>query len=134
IIVSCKHGTHSVRASQVLRHHPCMKCSTYKTNEEYIVQAKEVHGNLYDYCQVEYNGSSGLLSIGCKKHGFFRQRATLHLSGSGCPKCQREMCTYDFVKKYTKFPEKGSEIGSIYLLRLKGNGEDFLKIGISSNL
>lgn len=58
-----------------------------KTLEEVIKIAKEIHGDKYDYSITEYKGSKKNMSIICKKHGCFEQRASSHLKGNGCPQC-----------------------------------------------
>ena len=59
-----------------------------KTQTEFIEQAQETHGNLYDYSETIYNGSKGFVTIICKDHGRFSQRADCHIgAGQGCPSC-----------------------------------------------
>lgn len=50
-------------------------------------QAKEIHGNKYDYSKVEYNGSRVDVIIICKEHGEFLQKPANHLNGHGCSHC-----------------------------------------------
>lgn len=64
--------------------------STRLTTTEFIFKAKQVHGDKYDYSRTVYTRSRDSVSIICPKHGMFEQRAADHLSGSGCPGCQRE--------------------------------------------
>ena len=58
-----------------------------KTTEEFIKQAKEVHGNKYDYSKVEYVNSKSKVCIICPEHGEFWQTPSAHLCGQGCKKC-----------------------------------------------
>jgi len=55
--------------------------------EEFIIKVKAIHGDLYDYSEVNYTGNKSEVAIICKKHGIFHQIAAYHYSGSGCPKC-----------------------------------------------
>jgi hypothetical protein len=55
--------------------------------KEFIRMAKTIHGNNYDYSKTIYTRSKDSLIITCPIHGDFIQRASNHLSGSGCPKC-----------------------------------------------
>ena len=59
------------------------------TKEEFVWRAREVHGNRYDYSQVEYAGSGVKVRIGCPVHGIFEQTPARHLQGRGCshPEC-----------------------------------------------
>ena len=89
------------------------------TTEEFIKKAKEVHGDKYNYSKVEYKGRKKKVCIICPIHGEFWQRADLHLSGTGCPKCSKKYkyITEEFIKKakevhgdkydYTKTQYKG---------------------------
>ena len=59
-----------------------------KTAEEFITQAKRVHGDKYDYSKVEYKGKRYKVMIICPYHGKFWQEAGHHMYGCGCPKCK----------------------------------------------
>jgi hypothetical protein len=70
----------------------CLKCSgvhIYNTNE-WIEDAKKVHGEKYDYSKVEYFKNSSKISIICKEHGVFSKTPNKHLGGQGCPLCGNE--------------------------------------------
>jgi len=58
-----------------------------KTIEEFIEDARRVHGDKYDYSEVDYKNNKTKVSIICKKHGLFYQTPNDHLSGYGCKKC-----------------------------------------------
>lgn len=58
------------------------------TTEEFVIRAKEVHGNNYDYSKTVYTGKENLIEIICYKHGSFWQKPHNHISGCGCPKCK----------------------------------------------
>ena len=57
------------------------------TTEEFIVRAKEVHGDKYDYSKVEYVNSTTKVCIICPKHGEFWQKPGNHMKGHGCARC-----------------------------------------------
>lgn len=62
-----------------------------KTREEFISDAIEVHGDKYDYSQVEYLGNKTPVKIYCKQHEYyFWQRPDSHLNGKGCAFCGLE--------------------------------------------
>lgn len=68
----------------------CPKCSREAdrgTSADFVTKAKEIHGEHYDYGKVEYKTAVSMVTITCKKHGDFNQRANSHLSGNGCKKC-----------------------------------------------
>jgi len=59
-----------------------------KSTEDFIKDAKKVHGNKYDYSLVEYKNSKKKVEIICPVHGSFFQIANAHLMGSGCSACR----------------------------------------------
>jgi very-short-patch-repair endonuclease len=66
----------------------CPKCRNRKTQDQFIIDAKKVHGEEYDYSLVKYINTTKKVKIICKEHGIFEQLATHHISGSKCSKCQ----------------------------------------------
>lgn len=73
----------------------CIKCSYMKcrngrnlSQEEFILRAKEVHGDKYDYSKVNYVNSTTKVCIICPKHGEFWQTPSGHINAKqGCQKC-----------------------------------------------
>jgi hypothetical protein len=68
----------------------CFSCSRPegKLSEDFILECKKVHGNLYDYSKIHYQNNECDIEIICPKHGSFWQKPRTHLSQkSGCPKC-----------------------------------------------
>lgn len=61
-----------------------------KTTEEFIEQAKKVHGDKYDYSKVVYTRTRDKVKIICPTHGEFLQCPEDHLYGNGCQKCGSE--------------------------------------------
>ena len=57
------------------------------TANEFIKQARNVHGDKYDYSKVEYVNSKTKICIICPIHGEFWQTPFSHLSGRGCIFC-----------------------------------------------
>lgn len=77
-----------------------------KTTSEFIDEAIDVHGNVYDYSLVEYHGSGYPIEIVCKIHGTFKQTPKSHLRGCGCRECgfektatSKRTSKEDFIKK-----------------------------------
>lgn len=65
-----------------------------KTNAQFIAEARAVHGETFDYAQVEYVNARTHVTIGCPWHGRQRQLPDVHLEGTGCPRCR-----YDFAAR-----------------------------------
>ena len=57
------------------------------TQEEFIEKARKIHGNKYDYSNVQYINYTTAVCIECPKHGRFLQKPINHLQLSGCPQC-----------------------------------------------
>lgn len=85
------HGYFSQRSNAHLHQKQgCPKCKAdklRKSTSDFIKEAKNVHGDLYDYSQVRYVDGQTPVCIKCKVHGSFRQTPRNHITGSGCPKC-----------------------------------------------
>lgn len=73
-----------------------------KTTQEFIEEAKEVHGDKSDYSKVKYINAKTKVCIICPIHGEFWQTPYKHLKGHGCLKCCKtgvKCTTEDFSKK-----------------------------------
>ena len=95
IILICKeHGEFQIKAIKHLAGQGCSKCgiiargkSQRKALNELLSEFIEVHGNRYDYSQVEYFGNHTKVKIICQEHGLFEQAPAAHINGTNCPKC-----------------------------------------------
>ena len=77
-----------------LRGQGCMKCAATvrgearrKGTETFVIEAKKVHGDVYNYEDVVYTTCEENVMIRCRTHGPFSQTPSNHLRGQGCPKC-----------------------------------------------
>ena len=62
-----------------------------KTKQEFIKEAQLVHGDRYEYSEVEYVNTHVPVKIRCQQCGaFFFQEPSSHLAGRGCPKCSKK--------------------------------------------
>ena len=74
-----------------------------ETNESFIIKAKKIHGDEYNYSKINYVNQKIKIVITCKKHGDFLQQPSNHLLGKGCLKCGRvESVGERKVKKWLK--------------------------------
>jgi hypothetical protein len=62
-----------------------------KGTVKFIEEAKQIHGNLYDYSLCNYYNSHTKVNVICKEHGVFEISAGEHLHGCGCPLCKEPM-------------------------------------------
>jgi hypothetical protein len=96
LIIICRiHG----EFSQTPNNHYCTDCpkcaletshrAKALTQEEFLLRAKEIHGDLFDYSLTVYAFSQNRrVKIICSKHGIFEQSPKAHLQQKqGCPKC-----------------------------------------------
>ncbi|MBP5458056.1 MAG: hypothetical protein J6Y37_16330 [Paludibacteraceae bacterium] len=73
----------------------CPVCAgKYRDTSDYLMRAREVHGDRYDLSKVVYNGSKENVTVTCHRkdefgneHGEFSIRASNFIYGTGCPKC-----------------------------------------------
>ena len=111
------HGEFWQKPSSHLYGLGCKKCAIEKTaslqrktTEQFIKEAKKIHGNKYDYSKVEYKGVFVNVCIICPIHGEFWQTPDAHLHGHGC-----KFCLYDTLKNCRRsnkdeFVNKAKEI------------------------
>ena len=102
IKINCeKHGVFEQTPNKHLCGRTCPKCNGMnKTTNEFIDQAKLVHGDKYDYSLVNYLKAHELVKIVCVKHGIFKQTPSKHLLKLGCPKCaNKNVTTEEFIEK-----------------------------------
>lgn len=74
------------------------------TTEEFITKAKKLHGDKYDYSEVEYKNNKTKVKIWCYKcQDYFYQRPIGHLQKYGCNKCYNKIPTHnEFIIKADK--------------------------------
>lgn len=56
------------------------------SHDDFLSRANSVHENKYNYPEI-YVRAHQLISIECKIHGIFKQKAYSHLLGHGCKQC-----------------------------------------------
>ena len=81
-----------------------------QSTEQFIIEAKEKHGNKYDYSKVVYENNLKEVIIICDKHGEFQQLPKTHKRGNGCKDCGREKTINGKKSNTNKFINKSKEI------------------------
>ena len=81
-----------------------------KTTEQFIKEAKLVHGDLYDYRDVDYFNAHEKVKIYCKVHKSFMQTPDSHLQGSGCRKCGNKRQSLKSRSNTEEFAKKANII------------------------
>jgi hypothetical protein len=88
--ICATHGLFEIPAYRHLNGAGCPKCAgkVRKTTEEFVAEARAIHGDRYDYSRVVYRNNSTLVEILCPEHGPFFPKPLNHLvNKSGCPAC-----------------------------------------------
>ena len=84
-----------------------------KTTEEFIQDAKKIHGDKYDYSKVNYVNDSVKVCIICPVHGEFFKTPSNHLHkkwAQGCPDCSRLKLSKKFRNSNSEFISKAISI------------------------
>lgn len=128
-IVCPVHGAFRQSPASHIRDVGCPKCGidraaakTTKTTEYFVREAREVHGDRYDYSKVKYKTMKEKVEIICEVHGSFWQVAVNHIKGNkaGCPGCA--FSGFDQTKP-----------GQLYYLSVTtDDGDTLYKIGITN--
>lgn len=62
-----------------------------KTTSQFVEEAQQVHGDGFDYSEVEYVNTHKPVWIQCRQCGVvFMQEPASHLAGHECPNCGRQ--------------------------------------------
>ena len=111
-IICPEHGEFWQTPHNHLNGKGCPKCSGcyVPTTEEWIVSARKVHGNKYDYSKVEYANNKTKVCIICAEHGEFWQKPNNHNNGQGCPKCGFEKNYENQTLTKEEFIKKAKEV------------------------
>lgn len=122
------HGVFEQRPSAHLKGNGCKQCgrkkatkSNTKSLEQFIENARKVHGDKYDYSLVNYINNKTKVKIICPIHGIFEQKPNGHITQKqGCPVCAGSL-------KYTKetFIEAARKV--------HGNRYDYSKVNYVNN-
>lgn len=84
------HGPVDVGMRNHLKGSRCRKCAgkAKLTTEEFLAEARQVHGDRYDYSRAVYQGRTKPLEVICREHGSFFPTPGNHIHRrSGCPAC-----------------------------------------------
>lgn len=128
-IICPNHGAFRQNPASHIRDIGCPKCGDEsaaakrtRTTQDFVREAREVHGDRYDYSRVEYKSSHEKVEICCAEHGSFWQSPVNHVRGNkaGCPGCA--VSGFDQTKP-----------GLLYYIAVTtDNGDTRYKIGITN--
>ena len=93
-IICPEHGEFWQIPAGHLQGYGCPKCGKISMakihslgNDVFIERSEAIHGDKYDYSEVNYNDDHTKVCIICPEHGPFWQTPSDHMQGHGCPKC-----------------------------------------------
>jgi hypothetical protein len=90
-LICDKHGVFETLPSRHIRGAGCPTCAIEcrkKKQDDFINEARAIHGQKYDYSEVSYQNYETKVVIRCPIHGEFLQSPSKHLSGHGCLICR----------------------------------------------
>jgi hypothetical protein len=113
IIICPDHGPFEQRVMTHLKGFNCPKCGRESVAEKlghslqrFLQDAKNAHGDKYNYSEVDYKNALSKVKIICPVHGFFHQTPASHVRGIACSKCsdliaadKRRLSTDEFIAR-----------------------------------
>lgn len=94
-----KHGYFLINLLKLEESEGCPNCVADERFNEFLIKAKEIHGDAYEYKKGGFRGKlTDLVHLVCPKHGVQPMRAQTILSGTGCKQCYLERDGSRFVK------------------------------------
>lgn len=130
VTITCPiHGDFEQTPNGHLKGYGCYNCGRNKTKtteHEFITKIKEVHGDFYDYSNLNYSSALNPVTIKCPIHGEFTQIANNHLNGSGCKECSLDKISNDFSDNTDIFIEKAKLV--------HGNKYDYSQVNYIDNM
>lgn len=136
-IICPAHGVFYQQPYSHLQGQGCRKCkidNMFLTKEEFIEQAKRIHGNTYDYSKVCYTNNLTKIVIICPLHGGFYQTPNCHISAQqGCKKCAACPGRYKKFDFLSNKQLKDSQ-AIFYLIEICLDNIKYNKIGITKRL
>lgn len=111
VFIKNKYGICKSVANQLIRgEFPCIRSAINKT-EYFINQAKEVHGDEFDYSLAKYKNSKDKLKIICKIHGVFEVNYSNFVhSKSKCLKCKNVKQSLKRTFSLIQFIDKANKV------------------------
>jgi hypothetical protein len=136
-IICPEHGEFWQEPYSHMKGHGCWDCGReaakyllVHSDILFISKAKIVHGDKYDYREVEYVNNTTKVKIICPDHGAFWQTPNSHTQGQGCPDCAKN--AYGWNKtKWANAGKKSTKFHGykLYLIVCKNESESFFKVG-----
>ena len=101
------------------------------TTEEWVINAKIIHGSRFDYSNVVYINNTTDITIVCPTHGEFQQTPKHHINGKGCRHCSIAERGVLSRKPFEKFVQEANIVHKnkyVYLKDLYNKATDNIRI------
>ncbi len=120
-LICSKHGEFTALPVNILsKKSTCKECGKDRHKESvkkrtdnkdtFIVKAKIVHLDRYNYDKIDYVNAKTKIIINCKDHGDFEQTPDDHLRNRGCPKCGKISVGNAFRKSTEQFIKEAKQV------------------------
>lgn len=97
VIITCpNHGDFLQTPHDHSDGHGCPECKRQKkmmSFDEFLIKAREIHGDKFEYFNDGWSGVSGKVLAKCPYHGDITLDVSSHLDGSDCLLCARSSIT-----------------------------------------
>lgn len=117
------------------------------TTDQFVLKAREIHGDRFDYSKVNYINTETPVTIICPEHGPFSQRPDVHLRAKKCcPSCSGnvKMNNQQFIERaqqlygdtfdYSKVDYKNIDTKVIIICRKHGKFEQAPYVHLHSSI
>lgn len=132
-VICSEHGPFFIRPNNHIRGVGCPNCGTEAgaekqrmSGEEFLIRAKRIHGDRYDYSRVKYRSYHRHVEIICPLHGVFQQAPAGHLAGRGCVWCAAKINADRLRLGTDEFVNRARQV--------HGDNYDYSKVEYISNL
>ena len=119
-IICPEHGKFKQTPNKHLNGQGCPKCryiksanSNTKTNNQFLIDARLIHGDKYDYSKVVYVNDVTKVKIRCPIHGEFEKTPNNHLNTllrQGCPICGESQMRLDSRLGNDEFTKRAVDV------------------------
>jgi hypothetical protein len=136
-ITCSEHGKFRQAPNNHLKGRGCPKCAGIGlTKSEWVERFKKVHGNFYDYSELNFIGVRNKVEIVCREHGSFWQLPLSHRRGEGCLECFKDKQKKGlYWKSISAVGLKGfygtDAPSNLYILLLNNS---FIKVGLAKEI
>ena len=111
-IVCREHGDFMQKPNNHIRGQGCPICAGHKqrTLEDFVAQARQIHGDKYSYDKAVYKNDSTKVIVTCPKHGDFLITPDNHIHAKqGCKQCAHEKIGIDSRLSQEEFIKRATE-------------------------